>query len=89
MIGNPLGRRSGGSRYLYEPFDSAHARIEGLERVLDERWAALERSLAHLDQSVERLERRLWLMVFGVAAALVSQLVAAVLAGRIDLIAGG
>jgi hypothetical protein len=89
MIGSALRRRSpGGSRYLYEPFDSAHARIEGLERVLDERWAALERSLAHLDQTVERLERRLWLMVFGVAAALVSQLVAAVLAGRIPL-AGG
>lgn len=90
MIGVGLKRRSsGGSRYLYEPFDSAHARIEGLERVLDERWAALERSLLHIDQTVERLERRLWLMVFGVAATLTSQLVAAVLAGQFGPVAGG
>ena len=84
MIGSALRRRSpGGSRYLYEPFDSAHARIEGLERVLDERWAALERTLGHIDQAVERLERRLWLTVFGVAAALVSQVAGVVLAGSI------
>lgn len=83
MIGSALRRRpQGGSRYLYEPFDSAHARIEGLERVLDERWAALEATLAHVDQTVERLERRLWLMVFGVAATLAGQLAAAVIAGR-------
>ena len=83
MIGSALRRRSpGGSRYLYEPFDSAHARIEGLERVLDERWAALESTLVHIDKAVERLERRLWLTVFGVAAALVSQVAGVVLAGH-------
>ena len=83
MIGSALRRRSpGGSRYLYEPFDSAHARIEGLERVLDERWAALESTLVHIDKAVERLERRLWLTVFGVAAALVSQVAGVVLAAQ-------
>ncbi|MEM6438135.1 MAG: hypothetical protein AAF763_00345 [Pseudomonadota bacterium] len=67
-----------GSRYLYEPFDPAQARIETLERVLDERWASLESTLKRVDQTVERLERRLWLAVFGVAAALASQLAASV-----------
>ena len=77
------GRTASGSRYLYEPFDSAHARIEALERVLDERWSALERSLNHIDAAVERLERRLWLAVFGVAAALVSQFAATVLTAQV------
>ena len=81
MIRSPLKPKpGGGSRYLYEPFDSAHARIEMLERVLDERWASLERTLVHIDAAVERLEKRLWLAVFAVAAALVSQLASAVIA---------
>lgn len=77
-----LRARAGGSRYLYEPFDSAHARIEALERVLDERWAALERSLNQIDQSVERLEKRLWFAVFGLASAVLGQIVTALLDGR-------
>lgn len=81
---NTLRTQSGGSKFLYEPFDSAHARIEALERVLDERWAALERSLDRIDQAVERLERRLWFAVFGVAAALVSQFAAVLLEGRFN-----
>jgi len=28
--------RGGGSRFLYEPFDTAHARIEVLERIMAE-----------------------------------------------------
>lgn len=82
MIGR---RRSGGSRFLYEPFDPAQARIETLERVLEERWASLEETMRHVDQTVERLERRLWLAVFGVAAALASQLAASVTMGKIVL----
>ena len=35
--------RGGGSRFLYEPFDAAHARIEVNERIAEERWALLER----------------------------------------------
>ncbi|MAS44762.1 hypothetical protein SAMN05444336_101787 [Albimonas donghaensis] len=81
---NSLRTQSGGSKFLYEPFDSAHARIEALERVLDERWAALERSLDRIDHSVERLEKRLWLAVFAVATALVSQFAAILLDGRLN-----
>ena len=33
---------TGGSRFLYDPFDVANARIDANERVLAERWDALE-----------------------------------------------
>ena len=69
-------REAQGSRYLYEPFDSAHARIETHERVFEERWTALNRTLEHIERALERLERRLWLAVCSVAIALLSQLIA-------------
>ena len=80
-----LRGREGGSRYLYEPFDRTHARMETLERVLDERWAALEDALTQLDRSIERVERRLWLAVVGVAAALISQFAALWTSGAIQI----
>ncbi|MFN3642328.1 MAG: hypothetical protein ACK4TB_05310 [Gemmobacter sp.] len=66
-------RTTGGSRYLYDSFDAAAARIEANERVADERWAALDRRLMLIDTALERLERRLWLGVYGVAAFLLAQ----------------
>ncbi|MEM7523762.1 MAG: hypothetical protein AAF360_08420 [Pseudomonadota bacterium] len=69
-------RRTLGSRYLYEPFDSAHARIETHERVFEERWIALKKTLEQIEQGLDRLERRLWLAVYGVAIALASQILA-------------
>ena len=47
----------GGSRYLYDSFDAATARIEANERVADERWAALEFRLGQIDGALERLEK--------------------------------
>lgn len=68
------GRRStGGSRFLYDSFDAAAARIEANERVAEERWVALERRLVQIDAALERLEKRLWLGVYGVAAFLLAQ----------------
>ncbi len=61
-------RRGGGSKYLYEPFDAANARIEAHERVTEERWLGLERRLLSIEGMLERLERRLWLAVYGAAA---------------------
>ncbi len=66
-------RERTGSRYLYEPFDSAHARIETHERVTEERWSALERRLSGIEAAIDRLEKRLWLAVYGAAAAMISQ----------------
>ena len=65
-----MSNRSGGSRYLYEPFDAASARIEANERVINERWHGLERRLLMIETTLERLERRLWLAVYGAAGML-------------------
>lgn len=66
-------RVTGGSRYLFDSFDAAAARIEANERVAEERWAGLEFRLGQIDEALERLEKRLWLGVYGVAAFLLAQ----------------
>ena len=63
----------GGSRYLYAPFDVANARIEANERVLDEKWQALTFRLEGIEAALERLERRLWLAVYGVVAVILTE----------------
>jgi len=65
--------RGGGSRFLYEPFDAASARLEAHERVTEERWNGLERRLNGIETMLERLERRLWLAVYGVAGFILMQ----------------
>lgn len=62
-----------GSRFLYAPFEVANARIDANERVADERWAALEYRLGRIETALERLERRLWLAVYGVAAVVLAE----------------
>jgi hypothetical protein len=61
-----MSERKVGSRFLYEPFDVAAARLETHEKVTEERWVALERRLGQIEASLERMERRLWLAVYGV-----------------------
>lgn len=63
----------GGSRYLYAPFDAANAQIEANERVQQERWAALAFRLEGIEVSLQRLEKRLWLAVFGVVSVILAQ----------------
>lgn len=62
-----------GSRFLYDSFDAAHARIEANERVAEERWTGLEFRLSQIDAALERMEKRIWLGVYGVAAFLLTQ----------------
>ncbi len=62
-----------GSRFLFDSFDAAHARIEANERVMEERWTGLEFRLGQIDAALERLERRIWLGVYGVAGFLLAQ----------------
>ncbi len=66
--------RGGGSRFLYEPFDVANVRIDATERVFDERWKALEHRLDSIDAAMNRLEKRIWLAVFGTAAFFLAEL---------------
>ena len=62
-----------GSRFLFDSFDAAAARIEANERVAEERWSALEFRLGQIDAVLERLEKRIWVGVYGVAAFLLAQ----------------
>lgn len=64
---------SGGSRFLYDPFNEATARIDANERVAEERWQALAFRLKGIEVALDRLERRLWLAVFGMVSVILAQ----------------
>ncbi|TVS04170.1 MAG: hypothetical protein EA407_04740 [Rhodobacteraceae bacterium] len=61
-------RAIGGSRFLYDSFEAAQARIDAQERVFEARKEALEFRITRLEIALERVEKRLWLAVYGVAA---------------------
>ncbi len=61
-------RAVGGSRFLYDSFDLAQARIDAQERVETERRAGLDYRLGRIEETLERIEKRLWLVVYGVAS---------------------
>ncbi|MCA2013387.1 hypothetical protein LCM17_17975 [Cereibacter sphaeroides] len=61
----------GGSRFLYDSFDLAQARIDAQERVDEERRAGLDYRLGKIEDDLARLEKRLWLAVYGVASGVV------------------
>ncbi len=66
--------RGGGSRFLYEPFDVASARIDVTERINEERWAQLERRLNHIETMLDRLEKRIWVAVYGAASLILTDI---------------
>ncbi|HPD92057.1 MAG: hypothetical protein H6900_09490 [Rhodobacter sp.] len=72
----------GGSRFLYDSFDLAQARIDAQQRVDDERRAGLEYRLGKIEETLERLEKRLWLAVYGVASGVVVHGALALVAAR-------
>lgn len=74
------GARGGGSRFLYEPFDAAHARLEANERIAEERWAQLERRLVQIETTLDRLEKRMWLAVYGAASLILANIAYGLLA---------
>ena len=76
----PPRKPSEGSRFLYDSFDAAAARIEANERVALERWAALDYRLGQIDAVLERLEKRIWVGVYGIAAFLLAQGAEAIMA---------
>jgi hypothetical protein len=61
-------RAIGGSRFLYDSFEAAQVRIEAQERIFEARKEALEFRIVRLEGALERVEKRLWLAVYGVAA---------------------
>lgn len=70
---------AGGSRYLYDSFDAAQARIEAHERVAEERQEALVWRLGRIEEALDRMEKRIWIGVYGVAAFLLAQAAEAVM----------
>jgi hypothetical protein len=76
-------RAVGGSRFLYDSFDLTQARIDAQERVEEERRAGLEYRLGRIEEQLERLEKRLWLAVYGVASGVIVHGALAVLASQI------
>ncbi len=66
-------RDSKGSRFLYDSFDAANARIEANERVNQLQFDTLNGQLARIEEMIERLEKRLWLTVYGVVAVILTQ----------------
>lgn len=66
--------RGGGSRFLYEPFDAASARIEVNERIAEERWSQLERRLVQIEVAIDRVERRIWVAVYGAASLILADI---------------
>ncbi|MCB1406478.1 MAG: hypothetical protein KDK01_09505 [Rhodobacteraceae bacterium] len=76
-------RAVGGSRFLYDSFDLAQARIDAQERIDTERRAGLEYRLSRIEEALERLEKRLWLAVYGVASGVIVHGALALLVTRI------
>ncbi|MCR9126075.1 MAG: hypothetical protein NXH82_08095 [Rhodobacteraceae bacterium] len=61
-------------------FDCAPGlRLEAHERVSQIHYDNINRRLDRIEEMMERLERRMWLAVYGVAAAILSQALQSVL----------
>lgn len=61
-------------RLAFEAFDCAPGlRLKAHERVSQIHHDHLNRRLDRLDEMMERLERRLWLTVYGVVAVILAQ----------------
>lgn len=62
------------ARYGFEAFDCAPAlRLEAHEKVAHLQHEALVQRLEKIEEAVQRLERRMWLAVYGVTAAILAQ----------------
>jgi hypothetical protein len=63
-------------RFAYEPFECAPGlRLAAHERVSQIHHDNLNKRLDRLEEVLERLEKRLWLTVYGVAAVILAQAV--------------
>jgi len=71
-----MRRPRGGSRFLYEPFQYGPQTVrEAQEKMLQMQFEGVDERLTRIEGLMERLERRLWLTVYGVAATILAQAV--------------
>lgn len=71
-----MGRRMAedGPRVGFERFDCAPAlRLEAHERVAALQFDSLNKRLDRIEALIERLEKRLWLTVYGVVGVILAQ----------------
>jgi hypothetical protein len=69
-----------GSRYLKEPFECAHEhRFDATEKIMALQFETVERRLERIEAMIGGVEKRLWMMVFGVVGVILSQAVQSVL----------
>lgn len=69
-----MAEREAGARHGFESFDCAPAlRLEAHERVARLQHDALLHRLEKIEEALTLLERRLWLAVYGVVAAILAQ----------------
>jgi len=65
----------------FDVFDCLPAhRIAANERLMDVQFAGLSKRLDRLEEVIERVEKRLWLIVFGVVGVILAQAFQSVLA---------
>jgi hypothetical protein len=65
----------------FEPFECAPGlRLAAHERVATIQHENLSRHLDRLEEMIERLERRLWLAVYGVVAVILTQAIQSLVA---------
>ncbi|SDN34748.1 hypothetical protein SAMN05216196_101226 [Lutimaribacter pacificus] len=68
-------------RYGFEAFDCAPAlRLEAHERVSKLQIDGLQQRAQRLEAAMEKLEKRLWLAVYGIVGIIVAQAVQSLLA---------
>ncbi|PWR03098.1 hypothetical protein DKT77_08955 [Meridianimarinicoccus roseus] len=61
---------------MYEPFDYGPAQVrEAHEKLLQMQFEGIDGRLTRIEAVMERLERRLWLTVYGVVATILAQAV--------------
>ena len=71
---NEMPRPKGGSRFLYEPFEYGPAQMrEAQEKLLNLQFGSVDHRLTRIEAVMERLERRLWLTVYGVVGTILAQ----------------
>ena len=61
-------------RYGFEAFDCAPAlRLEANERVSELQFKVMRERVERIEDMIERLEKRLWLAVYGAVGAILAQ----------------
>ncbi|AQS48464.1 hypothetical protein B6V73_02500 [Thioclava sp. JM3] len=68
----------GGSRYLKAPFAVHEERMQATEKIMELQFSQVEQRLGRIEAMIERLERRLWMAVYGVVAVILTQAVLSV-----------